>query len=390
MNICMFGASFLPKRGGMEYVIHHLANALVKQGHDVTVIAARVSWAGIGVEYDYKLRRYGFPVRGLGTLGIQHIVALWAVWRCHRIKPFDILHCHSVSFAGTRAVRIKKLLGIPIVLTPHGEDIQRVPEIGYGLRLSEKWDAIITRNLNTADAVTAISMSVENELDCVDRSKVIRIANGVHISSYGKKQSQFLREKIDVDDETLLVLSVGRNHIKKGYDFGIKAIAKLIEKHNFNKVHYVIVGKGVSEHATLVSELSLEKYITLIEELAPEQARECYQSADIFFSPSIIEGLSLVSIEAISCGLPLVVTDVPGNEDIVRDTGAGVIVHTKDPEDMADGLYSLLCNKELRETLSVSAIKKSSRYDWSTIAKEYAVVYKKVIDGLVIGEVDEQ
>ena len=388
MNICMFGASFLPKRGGMEYVIHHLANALTQQGHDVTVIAARIAWGGIGVEHDYKLRRYGFPFRGLGSLGISHVAALWVVWRSHRVKSFDILHCHSVSYAGGRAARVKKLLGIPVVMTPHGEDVQRVPEIGYGLRLNKKWDEAITRNLNAADAVTAISLSVENELDCVDQSKVVRIANGVQLSAYGKRQSHFLRDKIGIDDETLLVLSVGRNHIKKGYNFGIQAIAKLREKHDYNKVHYVLVGKGVSEHASLVSELSLEKNVTLIEELVPEQVKECYQSADIFFSPSIIEGLSLVSIEAISCGLPLVVTDVPGNEDIVRDTGAGVIVRTKDPENMADGLYSLLCKKEVRESLSETALQKSGQYDWQSIAKEYAVAYKKVIDGLPVSSKD--
>ncbi len=80
----MFGVSFLPKRGGMEYVIHHLANALSQQGHDVTVIVARAAWGDIGVEHDYKLRRYGFPIRGLGRLGISHFAALWVVWRSHR------------------------------------------------------------------------------------------------------------------------------------------------------------------------------------------------------------------------------------------------------------------------------------------------------------------
>ena len=102
----MFGASFLPRRGGMEYVIHYLANALVKQGHEVTVIAARVSWKRVGIAHKYKLVRYGLPVRGMGKLGINRILAIISVWRQHRKKPFDILHCHGASYAGSRAVAI--------------------------------------------------------------------------------------------------------------------------------------------------------------------------------------------------------------------------------------------------------------------------------------------
>ena len=59
MNICMFGSSFLPRRGGMEFVIHHLSNALVHEGHNVTVIAERTAWRGIGVDHDYDLVRKG-------------------------------------------------------------------------------------------------------------------------------------------------------------------------------------------------------------------------------------------------------------------------------------------------------------------------------------------
>lgn len=381
MNICMFGSSFLPRRGGMEFVIHHLSNALVQEGQDVTVIAERTAWRGIGVAHDYDLIRYGVPTRGLRSLGLSGPGSLWAIWRRHRRAPFDILHDHDVSYAGCRAVRAKRLLGIPVVMTPHGEDIQRVPEIGYGMRLDSRWDAKIRRNLRYADAVTAISLSVQNELDGVDPSKIVRIPNGVHIKDYGKRRSRYLRDRLGLGDDTVLILSVGRNHVKKGYDYGIRAMAALRDKHGANNVHYVIVGKQVSAHAGLVSQLSLDDRVTLIEELQPREVTECYHSVDIFFSPSIIEGLSLVSIEALACGLPLVVTDVPGNEDVVRDTSAGVIVRSKDPEQMAQGLIELVNDAGRREVLSGIAIAKAVDYDWRAVARRYAEVYRNVLAG---------
>jgi len=377
MNICMFGASFLPRRGGMEFVIHHLANALVGEGHRVTVIAERTSWQGVGVDHNYDLVRYGIPTRGLRRLGFSAPDSLWAIWRRHRRIPFDIIHCHGVSYAGTRAVRAKRLLGIPLVMTPHGEDIQRVPEIGYGLRLDERWNKKICGNMQHADAVTAISLSVQNELDCVDQSKVVRIPNGVHVNEYGKKDSRYLRERLGLENDTVVLLSVGRNHVKKGFEYGIRAMTALRDNYGVDKVHYVLVGKQVSEHADLVAKLSLEERISLLDELEPGEIRECYRSADIFFSPSIIEGLSLVSIEALACGLPLLVTDVPGNEDVVHDTGAGVIVHSKDPQHMAEGIYELVHNADVRKNLSELAIEKAAAYDWQVVARRYAGVYKQ-------------
>jgi len=109
VNICMFGSSFLPTRGGMEYVIHHLSNALVDQGHSVTVVASRVSWSGVQEDYKYRLIRYGVPVKGFGRFGFYHVCAVVAFALSCVPKPFDVLHCHGASYAGSRARTIKKL-----------------------------------------------------------------------------------------------------------------------------------------------------------------------------------------------------------------------------------------------------------------------------------------
>jgi glycosyltransferase involved in cell wall biosynthesis len=209
----------------------------------------------------------------------------------------------------------------------------------------------------------------------------VRIPNGIHTADYGKRSSQYLRDRLALDDDTIIVLSVGRNHIKKGYDYGIKTMALLRDRVGGKKIHYVLVGRLVSQHAELVSELSLDGMVTLLEEIGPDEVTECYQSADIFFSPSIIEGLSLVSIEALACGLPLVVTDVPGNEDIVRDTGAGLIVRSKDPADMAEGLKKLIDETNTRENFSALALTKAPEFDWRVVARRYADVYRRVLDG---------
>ena len=125
--------------------------------------------------------------------------------------------------------------------------------------------------------------------------------------------------------------------------------------------------------------MEIQDKVSLVEEISPDEVRECYRSSQIFFSPSIVEGLSLVSIEAIACGLPLVVTDVPGNEDIVRDNKCGLIVKNQDPANMARGLHELLTDDRARHTYAGNALTGARNYDWTHIADQYIKVYEKVI-----------
>jgi glycosyltransferase involved in cell wall biosynthesis len=264
-------------------------------------------------------------------------------------------------------------------MTPHGEDIQRIPDINYGLRIDKAWDRKITNNLRAADYVTAISNSVHADLDMIPEDRIVDIPNGIHVDSYSGKKSSYLRELLGLPGSSKIVLSVGRNHIKKGYDLGIKAISKVINEYNYTNVHYVIIGRDVKQHEKLIHECKVDGYVTLVDELPSSDIIKCYKSADIFFSPSVVEGLSLVSIEAMAAGLPLVVTNVPGNDDVVKANGCGLIVENRNPDDMANGLLKLLGNLQYRMKLSELSMQNCVNYDWSEIAEKYINVYKMAI-----------
>lgn len=379
MNICIFGSSFLPAVGGKEYVMHHLGNALVMLGHDVVIVAKRVRWLASAEERGYELRRYSFPIKGSGRAGLDLCSAILAVTIQNLKKKIDVLHCHGVDDSGTMARYLRYIHKLPLVMTPHGMDVQKIPDIGYGLRLNEKWDRQISMNLKAADYVTAISQSIHADLDMVPAERVVDIPNGIHIKRFAGPISGYLREHLAIPADYKIILSVGRNHIKKGYTYGIQAVSKLVNDIGYTKVHYVIVGRDVTKHQKMVAEYNVDAFVTLIDEIPPDKITQCYKSADIFFSPSIVEGLSLVSIEAMAAGMPLVVTNVPGNDDIVRENGCGVIVKSKDVEDMARGINRLLSDNSYRAGLAKLSEQSAGKYDWMQIAKQYEKVYQQAI-----------
>lgn len=383
MKVVLFTSSFLPKVGGMEYVIHYLAEALLDAGVDVTVMARRSSQED-NFTHRYRLIRYGVAFRGGHRLHINHVSARWELAKLIREQGVDLVHIHSVSVPPLLCMRFLQSRHIPMVMTPHGEDVQRIPEIGYGARLQPKWDRIVRRHLAAADAVTAISQSIRQEMDFVEPGKIFDVPNGIHTKVFDCQPSAFLQEMLGLKGDTRIILSVGRNHIKKGYELGIRAIAELVKSNEMAGWYYVLVGKGVSTLKSVVESLGLSQWVSLVEVVSPDKLRQCYNSSHIFFSPSIVEGLSLVSIEAMACGLPLVVTDVPGNEDVVRDNGCGVIVRSKDVQDMARGLREMLNNPTMREELGKLALQRSAEYDWQAIARKYIEVYKRTLRKPVI------
>ena len=378
MHVLLFTGRFLPDVGGMEYVVHYLAEALIDEGVDVTVLANRTKTPG-GPEHRYRLERYGLLFRGAMRSGLFGLSVSRTLARLQRDHPVDVVNFHGVARAPFWGLSFFEKRGVPTVMTPHGKDVQRFPDIGYGLRLDPEWNARIESYLSRASAVTAISESIRGELDCVAPERVHIVPNGIHRQRFTRDPSTFLHDRLGVSRDTRFVVSVGRDHIKKAYADGIQAFAPIAAEARFADVHYAIIGRGVSSHAPLVSELGLEGRVHLVEEVASDEVAKSFNSARLFFSPSIVEGLSLVSIEAMACGLPLVVTDVPGNADVVETNGCGVLVPVRDLEAMGGAIMDLLDDEARRSELAEIAWAKSDDYDWSAIARRYLSVYSPLV-----------
>jgi glycosyltransferase involved in cell wall biosynthesis len=380
LHVLLFTSRFLPDVGGVEYVVHNLAEALVEAGVEVTVLANRTKTPG-GPERRYRLLRYGFMFRGSMRSGLFRLNVQMILRKLHREHPVDLVNFHGVAQPPFWGLSFCEAKQIPTVMTPHGMDIQRFPEIDYGLRLDPVWNRRIEDYLHRSNAVTAISESIREELEFLPREKVVIVPNGIHRQRFKREPSRFLHQRLGLEEGARLIVSVGRDHIKKAYADGIRAFKDLADRGTLPDVHYVILGRGVSAHGPLVEELSLVGRVHLVEEVAAEEVALALNSSVLFFSPSIVEGLSLVSIEAMACGLPLVVTEVPGNADAVRENRCGVLVPVRDLEGMADALESMLTDEERRSALADIAWARSDDYDWSAIAERYLSVYRKALGG---------
>ena len=381
MKICLFVDSFLPEIGGLQYAVHYLGNALVENGCDVTVIAKISKNKNLPClpEHKYNLIRYGYTFPGSGRAGLDNSSAIKALLKQHYKIKFDIINCHNVSYAATRVRYANKFLKLPVVLTPHGDDVETVPEINYGLRLNKRWDRIIKKNLRSADAITTINAKIKSEINFISQDKLYSIPNGINVRYFSSRKSDFLYNKFSISHEKKIVISVGRYDTVKGYECGISAFNELFLQNPSINLVYIIVGKDTNVLNSLIKKYSLEKKIFTLENQNQENLAKCYNSSWCFFSPSIMEGLSLVSLEAMACGLPLVVTDVPGNNDIINQNNCGILVKNQEISSMVSGIISLINNPKIYAQYSKNALENVGKYDWIKIAQMYIDVYQKVI-----------
>lgn len=372
----MLTGSFLPKVGGMEYVIHYLSEALSELGHEV-VIFSHKRCGKVNFSSNYTIVNYGSKLPFSGRSGFDTFDCTRKFGQYIRDNKVDLLHCHSAA-VGDRAIRINNKFGVPVVMTPHGEDVQKFPEIGYGIRLKPGWDDNIRSNLLQADIVTTISESIEMDVSFVPSERIVRIPNGVKIDGFAGPEAFFLHDTYGLQKSCKIILSVGRNHVKKGYKVGIEAFARsgVFREQN---VKYILIGRGVEELKSHVDQLGMSDYVFLMSEIAPDKMSECYRSSYLFFSPSTTEGLSMVSIEAMAAGLPIIATDVPGNRDIIIENDCGVLVPCNDQQAMGDAIKEMVTDVELRDSYAEKSRQRSFRYDWQNVSKEYETVFLNLV-----------
>jgi glycosyltransferase involved in cell wall biosynthesis len=196
------------------------------------------------------------------------------------------------------------------------------------------------------------------------QAKVVSVENGIATEFIGQlpSSSYTTRRVLGYTENDLLVVSVGSVVPQKGYEI-IKSVAmRLITK--YPNLHFIICGSAESIYAReLKSEIVKAGLGARVNFLgARSDARAIVKSADIFFMPSLWEGLSISLLEALAMGKCVLATDIPSMKSIVKDSGAGLVFTPGDTDKAVNCLDTLLANPEKRDFCAQRAKELSFQY----------------------------
>ncbi len=385
LNVVLYNHTFLPHVGGREFVMLHLASALRRLGHRVRVVGPAGWLRHRRPRFEFPVHRWpGFPGRRAEWLLRAQLRADLALWGA------DVIHAHNTYPSGGVAVAAGQQLGIPVVVTPHGEDIHTIPEIGHGLRLDAGLARQIERTVRSADAVTAISASVrEALLDAgAAPAQIWPIANGTDCRRFESTAAGEVRKRYGIPADAALILTVGSYVRRRGQEELISAVAGLRRTHP--RVHLVIAGRGAAALEPHIGQSGASTFTTLtgsidhpaVSGTARDDLAALYRSADVYVSAGMAEGaegLSLALLDAMAAGRAIVATNISGNRDVLEPERSALMVPPGDVEGLRSALGRLLDDAGLAARLGAAARRRVEPYDWTVIAQEYVNCYRDAI-----------
>jgi glycosyltransferase involved in cell wall biosynthesis len=180
--------------------------------------------------------------------------------------------------------------------------------------------------------------------------------------------------------ETQELVAIGRLDRRKGYDILLDALARIAVP--FPDVHLNIFGQGPEEEALReqAKKLEISDNLTFHGYVDQSVLRDYLAEARAFVHPSRSESFSLVRLEAMAVGCPVVISDIDGAHEMVRSGKEGFVVPTESAEAIADAVTTLLADIDLASEIGQQArARVEKKYDWGTIGQQYLNVYKDLL-----------
>ena len=210
--------------------------------------------------------------------------------------------------------------------------------------------------------------------------KVSVIPNGINMNMYnGIEKDYDFRRKFAADNEKIIMYA-GRLVYEKGVQNLISAAPKILSGYNDTK--FVIAGKGgmIDELRAQVDYLGIQNKVYFTGQLGYKDLCKMYKTADVAVFPSTYEPFGVVAIEAMYAGIPTVVSDVGGLDEIVSHGVDGMKAYAGNPNSIADSVLSVLYDHRLADNIAKNAKAKiKAKYNWNKIAQDTHFVYQKAI-----------
>ncbi len=286
----------------------------------------------------------------------------------HRKNPIAIIDAHYVYPDGTAAIALGKILGIPVIVSARGTDLNVFPHILEIKPQILQTLKACTRLISVSSGLQSIALNLG-----LASEKSLVIGNGVDTQLFKAIDNQVARTKLALPLNKKIVLSVGHLVELKGFHLIVQAIAQLENP----ELYYVIVGEGPERPALekIIKEKKLESQILLVGAVGNQLLPNWYSAADIFILASSREGWPNVVCEAQAIGLPVIATPVSGVPEIIYNEDLGILLKERSVDAIADALNAALQKKWDYSKITTIGQGRS----WDTVSVKLQQIFTEVI-----------
>jgi D-inositol-3-phosphate glycosyltransferase len=306
---------------------------------------------------------------------------------------YDLIHSHY-WLSGLVAEKLRDAWGTPIVQMFHtlGHMKNRIA-LSDDQRATPARIAGEKKVIHLVDHIVAATPAEIAQLHWLygaNTEKISVIPPGVDLERFQPIDPKTAKTTVGIPCGDTNILFVGRIEPLKGIDTLLRAMA-LIEKrcpHAVENTCVAIIGgdpwsddpdEEMARLQSLREELDIHDLVTFLGSKDQEILPNYYAAAEMVVMPSHYESFGMVALEAMAMGTPVIASEVGGLAYLVQDGVNGFHVPSRDPEALAERMYTLLNDENCRKTLGRQARAYAQKYDWSIITERMMGLYGKVL-----------
>lgn len=347
MRILIALTYYRPHYSGLTIYTERVARALAERGHRVTILTSRFSRdlpaheIRDGVEI-VRLNVWFHVSKGVIMPGM-----LPQAWKL--IRKADLVHLHVPQLDAAPIAVLSKWLGKPVILTYHCD-----------LKLPQGWIHMIANRISDlANTITASAadLIVTNTLDYAQHSpflrrflsKLIPVYPPVEIGPISEEDLVNFRIKHDIQPGQRIIGMAARLATEKGVEYLVQALPRVLERFPEARVLFVgpyqdVVGEEAYAARIMPTIRKYSKHWSFIGTVPPNEMTAFFHISEVVVLPSLnsTESYGMVQVEAITCGTPVIASDLPGVRVPVQNTGSGILVSPANAPELADAIIQIL------------------------------------------------
>ncbi len=371
VRILTLSYEYPPLGGGGAKVVYGLARELVKLGHDVDILTmgqrglpASETVSGVNVFRHSSIRKRA-DICHMHEMVPYLISLLPRAKRMIETRNYDINHTHFIFPDGALAWLLKRLTGLPYVITAHGSDVP-----GYNpdrfrahhVLLAPLWRRIVRQ----AEYVICPSAHLQGLIRKADRSvRSVVIPNGMSAARFCAKRERQMR-----------ILVVTRLFERKGVQYILEALRG---RNLPCEIHIVGDGPYLDTLKRMAANIPANIRFRGWLDNQSDELRELYETSSIFVFTSRQENFPVNLLEAMSAGMAIVISEDPGCREVVGD--AAIVVPFDQPEFLFKTLEQLTQDQARCETLGRQGRRRlETCFTWPIVGERYAALLEQAVN----------
>lgn len=364
LSILVVMPCYLPATiyGGPVFCVHNMNKWLVREGHSVTVFTTDADGdTNLNVPLSTDVNVDGVSVHYFSRLANNKFFFSWDLTRAIIAKSndFDIVHINWMyTYPTLITSRICIAKKQPYIISPHGMLDREAFRIKSKIKKFLYYNLLEKRTLQNATTIHYASIGERKNSIFQEEVPIEVVANGVEKISFPVANGSLEGDLSlpDLSTKSPVVVTLGRLNYIKGFDNLLLAWADFIKQ--YPDAHLIIAGPSDGSYGEILYELArvldLEEHVTFTGMVQPENKYSLLSLSSFYVCSSHLESFGMSIVEAMSIGIPVLVTDrVNINADIIQ-SGAGVVSST-DPQDICRGLVNMTKSKIRLKTMGKRA-----------------------------------